>query len=227
MTSDEHMPPNDPAIDGFEFAPPPPEVMPDMTEYAMPPWFGAPRNWLPGIAPIQSVVARSDDAVVMIAAVSAYPTGFGFRLISRVRQQGQSFEHDAMIPPWQMGQQGDGTLPDGLLRFAFIFADGSSASSISGPEMWNPTGGEPAGPVLMQGGGGGGGGDYAWDYWCWPLPPAGVIRVVCEWPKHGFARVVTELDADAIRVAAGQAEQLWPDPPERPEQNGGAHFTVR
>jgi hypothetical protein len=222
--SDDAPTPPDPSIDGFEFMPPPPEAMPDMTEYKRPDWESAPRNWLPGVAPLNAVIARTDDAVVMIAAINAYPVGFGFRLISRARQL-EHDDHHGMFPPWHFGQTGQ-ALPDDLLRFAFIFADGSSASSVSMP-TWGVDGGPPAAPILMQGGGGGGGGDYAWDYWCWPLPPEGTIRVVCEWPKHGFDRVVTELDAGVIRTAADQAEQLWPDPPDRPDgQQGGVSVTI-
>jgi hypothetical protein len=49
---------------------PPPEPQPD--------WFGPPTGTLPGVAPLELVLARSDLAAVCITRISAYPNGFAF-----------------------------------------------------------------------------------------------------------------------------------------------------
>jgi hypothetical protein len=45
----------------------------------------------------------------------------------------------------------------------------------------------------------------------WPLPPAGPLAFVCEWPGRGIAESRMEPDARLILEAAGRAVTLWPD----------------
>lgn len=222
---------HDPSIDGFQFAvPTPPEGMPDWTStrFKMPDWQAAPSNWLPGDPGLTLVAARGDEAVVQLRGFRAYPTGFEFELFATARNPRPELDHGMFgHPPGMPGTPGVDSLSDALLRIAFVYADGSSASSVGGFPMFGPGGqSEPPGPLMMQNGGGGGGGDYRWSYWCWPLPPAGPVRVVCEWPLLGFERVVTEFDASAIRDAADRAEQLWDDPPPMPDFQHGFGVNV-
>jgi hypothetical protein len=48
------------------------------------------------------------------------------------------------------------------------------------------------------------------NWWVWPLPPAGSLTVVCEWPAYGIALTRSEFDAGMLLDAAAQVEQLWP-----------------
>jgi hypothetical protein len=50
-----------------------------------PPWLGPPLNALPGIAPVELVIARTDETVVALAGIHAYPAGFDFSLCLRLR----------------------------------------------------------------------------------------------------------------------------------------------
>lgn len=226
MTSDPH---------DFEFSPPPFEQMAEQMQqrYRMPDWFGPPTNWLPGTAALHHVAGRSPDAVVLLSGIRAYPTGFRFDMVSRLREPSIEIDQAMFGHPVMPGMPGapgsTGTLPAGMLRVALVFADGSSASTV-GQAMMMPfepgEDGTPPGPVLMQNGGGGGGGEYEWGYWCWPLPPEGDVSVVCEWPAAGIPRNVTTFPAGPVRDAAQQAEQLWEDPPEPPAMGPGGPVDV-
>jgi hypothetical protein len=59
--------------------------------------------------------------------------------------------------------------------------------------------------------GGGGGLSYAMDFWLWPLPGEGTLRLACEWPDQGLPETVHDLDTAPIRAAAARAVELWPD----------------
>src|SRR5215218_6779254 len=62
-----------------------------------PAWLGPPHNVLPGIAPMELLVARTDQTVVAIASIQAYPAGFDFTLSLRLRTvsvgEDQQFPH--------------------------------------------------------------------------------------------------------------------------------------
>ncbi|MGW0662813.1 hypothetical protein [Streptodolium elevatio] len=49
------------------------------------------------------------------------------------------------------------------------------------------------------------------------LPPEGPVAVVVEWPAEHVPETRTELDGTAIREAAGDAVEVWPDLPRRPD----------
>ncbi|WTW93023.1 hypothetical protein OG216_06355 [Streptomycetaceae bacterium NBC_01309] len=55
------------------------------------------------------------------------------------------------------------------------------------------------------------------------LPPEGPVAVVVEWPAEQLPETRTELDGKAIRDAADDAVEVWPDLPRRPEGPHGAH----
>ena len=48
------------------------------------------------------------------------------------------------------------------------------------------------------------------DYWLWPLPPAGPLRVVCQWLDQGIELTSHELETDVLRQAAERARPIWP-----------------
>jgi hypothetical protein len=69
--------------------------------------------------------------------------------------------------------------------------------------------GEPAGPILRTFLGGGGPRSSFWRWWAWPLPPAGPMEFVCEWPALGIPETRAGLDAQLILDAAGRKIRLW------------------
>jgi hypothetical protein len=69
----------------------------------------------------------------------------------------------------------------------------------------------------MQHGGGGGMSDdrsvtMRPAFWLWPLPPAGPLRLSCEWPIVDIALSSIELDAGDLRGASSGSTRLWADP---------------
>ena len=85
MLPERSVPAYDAAMSFFE----PPAPLPGPVSRAVvispPPWLGPPLNALPGIAPVELVIARTDETVIAFAGIHAYPTGFGFTLCLRLR----------------------------------------------------------------------------------------------------------------------------------------------
>jgi hypothetical protein len=174
-----------------------------------PAWLGPPYNVLPGIAPVELIIARTNETVVAIAGIQAYPEGFGFTLSLRLRTVSAREEQQFPYLLDRVGFEGN-ALPDAFLRFGVQFADGRKATNLDRPAH-DPEGQAPDRPVLNQHGGGGGGATWDLEHWAWPLPPAGPFAFVCAWPGRGIAESRAEIDAASILEAAGRAVTLWPD----------------
>jgi len=161
--------------------------------------------------PLRLLVARTETAAVLVQHVTAYPKGMHFELSIHRR----SAPEDPTADPWHAFHMWrhtskGGELPPELLRFGVQLADGSKATTLGPhPFMAGPDK-TPEGPVLIQHGGGGGGLTYNMGLWLWPLPPAGPLAFVVEWPSEGIEETRVEIDAEPIREAADQAETLWP-----------------
>jgi hypothetical protein len=52
-------------------------------------------------------------------------------------------------------------------------------------------------------------GEWSYAFWVWPLPPAGSLELVYEWPVAGIPLGRTELDAAAIIDAASRAQAIF------------------
>ena len=199
----------------FFEAPPPLEQPPELPQ---PAWLGPPANVLGAAVPLRVVLARTEEVAVAVTDASAYPTGVELTLAVRVRRE----SHDAAflhVDPIHGPYPRRGGLPDELLRFGVELADGRKATSVSGFPAWDHEG-EPEQPVLIPRGGGGGGRSWDQRFWLWPLPPPGLLALVCEWPAHGVSLTRVEVDAGEIVDAAARAEELWPD--DTGARSGGA-----
>jgi hypothetical protein len=173
-----------------------------------PAWFGPPRNVLPGSVPVTLIVGRSDQTVVAVTGIQAYPAGFGLTLSLRLRNLSGREER---LFPYLLDDAAFETdpLPDEFLRFGVQFADGRKVTNLDQPP-YDPEH-EPDRPVLHQHGGGGGGSIWDIEHWVWPLPPTGPFAFVCEWPARGIAESRAEIDAVSILDAAARAVTLWPE----------------
>ncbi len=185
------------------FRPPPPrEPEPAPLQ---PEWIGPPENELGVPVALRLLLARTEAAAVALTRAAAFSTGLEFTLDVRLRG------HDELTDPFGMqlrhGVQELEEIPGEVLRFGFELADGRRVTNIDR----FPTFEEPRDePVLMQRGGGGGGRSWSFGYWLWPLPPAGALTVVVEWPSQGVEVTRHELDTGALLAAAAASEQLWP-----------------
>jgi hypothetical protein len=205
------------------FAPPPPPAEEEPVRSYRPVWAGPPQNIIPAPAPLSVVVAKTEDAAVVVAGVAAYPTGFSFDLHVRVRPGSDA---DGLIddPLYvhahrrrSSGQLQPEQLPPEQLRFGIQFPDGSRATSLG--QRW-PTGRDELPPQPFLAGGGGGGGENEWHHsWhVWPLPGKGTMAFVCEWPLLRIPLTRAEVDTGPILETAATAVRLWDLPGE-----GGNH----
>jgi len=186
---------------------PPPEPQPD--------WFGPPTGTLPGVAPLELLLARSDLAAVCITRISAYPNGFAFELLT-VSEADASDELD----PHMMGfrhRRGRGSGVDTQLRLGVQFSDGSKATNVGAAPGFVGRDERPQAPVLHPQGGGGSPGSWRMGYWVWPLPPAGPLAFVCEWSAASIPLTRYEIDAQIVLDASARAQEIFaPGMPSRP-----------
>ncbi|MGZ4324680.1 MAG: hypothetical protein ACXVV5_21730 [Solirubrobacteraceae bacterium] len=191
------------------FEPPPPSPEPQV-DVRQPPWFGAPRGILPGVVPVELLVARSEKAAVCITRLAAYLTGFEFDVLTIAAPGHAELDLDPMLfgPYHHRARRPSGELPADLLRIGVQFADGTKVTNTGGVGYdQNP----PPGPVMFPGGGGGGDGQWRQTEWVWPLPPSGPLTFVCEWPAAEIPLSRANLDAQIILDAAGRAQTIFPE----------------
>ncbi|HLH66765.1 MAG TPA: hypothetical protein VKV27_13790 [Solirubrobacteraceae bacterium] len=202
-------------MDDF-FSPPPPAPTEPRARHRPPVWSGPPHGTLPGVVPLELVLARSDRAAVCVSRLCAYPTGLGLDLLVFTADED---EDDELLDPLLFGPRhhrargraGKG-LPDEMLRFGVQFSDGRRATNIGARGGVRPDG-EPTGPVLSQGGGGGGGGRWHQSLFLWPLPPPGPLLLACEWPAAGIPLTGHELDSAPVHDAARRAQTIFEQAP--------------
>lgn len=205
--------------------PPPPFDDEEHDDPPQPVWSGAPDDVVPGVVPLELVLGRSESAVVLLTGVRAFPTGLAMTLGVRVR--GQVRRHDLNAEVFD-GPYAHGMAPDwqaGRLKWGFELADGRRATNVD-PSPWeeqpdqdhhrphtaDDRSWQPDRPVLNGGGGGGGPRSVDRDYWLWPLPPVGSLKLVCQWLDQGIETTVHELDAQTFLDAATRAQPVWPVP---------------
>ncbi len=170
------------------------------------PW-EPPEAELPGIVPLDTLVlARTSQVAVAVTGLSAFSAGIEIFLTARIRPStGHPEEH---LP----GGPRDLAASRRSFRFGLQFSDGGKAAG--GPGAGRPdrdSEPEPAGPVLYPFAGGGGPFSFVSRWWTWPLPPAGPLEFVCEWPVFGIAESRASVDAQAILDAAQLSIRLWPE----------------
>jgi hypothetical protein len=95
--------------------------------------------------------------------------------------------------------------PGRNLHFGMQMADGTK---VLGQRRGHEA--EPAGPILRSFMVGGGPHTELARWWAWPLPPAGALEFVCEWPVFGIAEARARIDGQLILDAADRSIQLWP-----------------
>jgi len=141
-------------------------------------WSGPPPGVRPGATAAETLLAHTDDVAVVLGPLFAWPNGVRLTVWLRVRDPA--------------------TAPDQTdFQLAAEFADGRRAIDAGHPRRRRPP---VDGPRLTPQGGAG-----SWNYWLWPLPPAGPLTFVCAWPSQGLAETKAEIDAGPLREAAARA----------------------
>jgi hypothetical protein len=174
---------------------PKPEFQVEMRPHRQPEWAGPPENMVGSTVPVDLVLANTGDVAVVLGGMTAYPTGVLFEIeILRRTFEGEEADPFAM--------RFHHTRPGGFRI---------GVELPGGHRLGADRGGDTSTAMLSPQGGGGGGLSYRMDFWLWPLPGEGTLRVACEWPDQGLGETVCDLDTAPIRAAAARAVELWPD----------------
>jgi hypothetical protein len=174
---------------------PGPEIRVEMRPHRQPEWAGPPENMVGTTVPFDLVLANTGDLAVVLGGMTAYPTGVLFD-IEILRRTYDAEEADPFFGGFHFDKPGS-------FRIGVELPDGH--------RLGVGRGGDTSRAVLSPQGGGGGGLSYAMDFWLWPLPGEGALRLACEWPDQGLAETIHDLDTAPIREAAARAVELWPD----------------
>jgi hypothetical protein len=198
-----------------DFFGPLPEPPPEPPRRAQREWFGPPSGTLPGVVPLELVLARSELAAVCVTRISAYPTGFAFELLTvSDADAGEDLDPHLMGIRHHRGRAG-GT--DTQLRLGVQFSNDAKATNVGAAPGFAGRDEKPQAPVLHPQGGGGGPGSWRLGYWVWPLPPAGPLAFVCEWPAASIPLTRHEIDAQFVLDASARAQEIFPPgTPSRP-----------
>jgi hypothetical protein len=168
------------------------------------PW-DLPVTEFPAVVPAGPLMlGRTERAAVAITGISAYSAGFEIFVTARFRPGAGG----ASSPGDRMPGGPEAAAPRQSFRLGLQFADGTRGIGQHGEPR--PAGdAEPAGPILRTFLGGGGPRSSFWRWWAWPLPPAGPVEFVCEWPALGIPETRAGLDAQLILDAADRSIRLW------------------
>lgn len=193
--------------DFFEAPPPQPET--DAEEAEGPVWFGPPRGVLPCAVPLAEVIARNDKVAIGIAGVLAYNVGFELKFIVLLTRKAGRGLH--LFGYEQLLARSEGELPPEMLRIGMEFSDGRKAMNTN--PRWrgfDEDEEDESQPTMIEHGGGGGEREWRQNFWCWPLPPPGPLRLACEWPHMEIPLTRHEIDAQEILDAAARAQEIFP-----------------
>jgi len=169
-----------------------------------PPYSGRPRGIQPGAVEVALTLGESEQAAVLLTTVKAYPSGVSMMVSCHLKD------------PVASDDIGD-PISDGRLTLTIDLPDGQQLGGtdpLSEYEHPNAQRLRPYQPadddwvpdhaVLRRAGGGGGGSLFEQEYWLWPLPITGRLRVSCQWPEQGIT-TSRELEAQLFHDAAAQA----------------------
>jgi hypothetical protein len=204
-----------------DFFGPQPQPPPEPPRREQPEWFGPPSGTLPGVVALELVLARSALAAVCVTRISAYPAGFAFELLTL-----SDADSSEDLDPHLMGfrhrrARAEGS--DTQLRLGVQFSDGAKATSVGPRPGFAGRDEKPAAPVLHPQGGGGAPGGWRLGYWVWPLPPAGPLAFVCEWPAASIPLTRHDIDAQLVLDASARAQEIFP--PGTPSRSGATITT--
>lgn len=195
-------------MSGF-FEAPPPEPQTDAEEAEGPIWFQPPRGVLPCAVPLAEIIARNETVAIGIAGALAYNTGFELQFIVALAGKAAGwldpFDYHHRLDP------DEGELSPELLRLGIEYADGRKAMNTNPrwPELDEDDADESS-PTMVEHGGGGDEREWRQFFWCWPLPPAGPLQLVCEWPSMEIPLTRHEIDAQPILDAAARTQVVFP-----------------
>jgi len=154
--------------------------------------------WLP--------LAETATVTLGVSCFEVYSTGCSIAIKGFARQL------DPQRSQRHMGLAGPGS----GMRLGVIWSDGTQISSDA-----RPSPGLPKGPTLLGGATGSGGDTYQEmnaAFWMWPLPPAGEMKLIADWPEQNIPEHSLPVDAGPILAAVERVVRVWDDDrPTRPD----------
>lgn len=191
---------------------------PSREEFRAPAWLQAPDDELPARLLHDTVIARTDAAVVVLREVRVFSIGFEVHVDWFLRRGAEE--------PWEWhrlaesvsrgGWVRDPTERETTLRFGLALPDGRKVQRVDLPPAM-PMHDEREAPTAMPRHGGGGGGDRTFTgsngLWVWsPDPLLGELTLVTEWTQAGIAATAIGLDGDEIADATRRVRLIWESP---------------
>jgi hypothetical protein len=150
---------------------------------------------------VRAILVRTDEIVIAVVGVSAFPTGVKFNVLGMRRPASPPPNWRPFDDPWSSRHGEDG------FQLRAEFADGrASAYREYAPEP----GTVPSSPVILPSSGSSEFDRWNFSYWLWPLPPEGDLTFVCEWQAMGIPESRASIDATLIRKCAQEAIDVWP-----------------
>lgn len=206
------------------FEMPPPPVLGRVAKqprHKRPGWQGRPTGEVPGVVPVEAVIAATELVAVAVSALFVYADGLSFDIVamSSLDAPDDAPEADPMLHTHHH-EPISGAIPDEMLRVGVALSDGRKATNLT-PAPFPPAADDV---VLRPSGSGGSSERYEQTYWVWPLPADGALRIVCEWPAHGIPETTHDVDGAAVLAAAARSRVVFSDAhlPELPGPwNGG------
>ncbi|CNF13927.1 Uncharacterised protein [Mycobacterium tuberculosis] len=156
---------------------------------------------VPSIVPLRLTLAHTEQAAVLVTEILVYPAGYELAVSARTRVNVQA------LGRFSSAASSDG-VPSDFLRFGVQYSDGTKATNLgAGARL---PGQEPHQPILRTLLVGGHPHGTDWRYWAWPLPPAGQISLICQWPALQIPETRADIDAEVILGAVDGCVDLWP-----------------
>jgi len=185
---------------------------PEPEVHVRPAWLGPAEEEVGRAVDLATVLARSEQGVVVLTHAVAYSNGVQLHLLARAtglkRSVAASLFHQQHAMP-----EPDEELPPGFLRLGLELPDGSRVSNLEDPRRRGRWDEAPQGACLVMNGGGGGSSvvdtvDMRPAYWLWPLVGEGTLRISCEWPIVEIPFTTVDVDTASLREAAARTISL-------------------
>jgi hypothetical protein len=202
-------------FDGF-FPPDPDPMEPDDVRQPRVPWWTAPADEIPVLHPVSQTIAVTPHVAIALIGTHVYSDGVEFRVERRLRRGDLRYREWQELNNVFIAYGHDGVPNNGRLRYGVRLSDGERVVDGSAFLRGNDPSTPPEVHVLTRGGGGGSGDTHAYsasdELWLWPLPPAGPLEVVVQWPAMDIPETSVSLDATPFAgLAQHAAAPLWPD----------------
>ena len=178
-------------------------------------WEAPPRDELPGVIPLEAVLAQSMGYVLSIPWLGVYTQGIVIPLVVTNPSNPESTRPRAAdwFPSGSPAHLMQGRLTDSVLRFGVISADGRYATNLYRPLISDVESTMPDGPILLRNKGSGNDMQFIQQYWLWPLPTMSAnqrsrLTFAVEWPSHGIELSAYAIDQELIDAAARRVQKL-------------------